>query len=173
MKSQNIKIGHRRRLRLVVLSVVTVVLSLMLAIPVQARASTVTTSTKSPLSLTVFVPCAVGGAGERVALSGTLHDLSHVTFDGRGGFHLDVHDNPQAVSGVGLTTGDKYQGTGVTRSDTQGTAGGTSVFTFVNNFRIIGSGPGNNFLVHDNIHVTVNPNGTVTSFHNNFSITCK
>src|SRR5258708_20352837 len=130
MKSQNIKIGHRRRLRLVVLSVVTVVLSLMLAIPVQARASTVTTSTKSPLSLTVFVPCAVGGAGERVALSGTLHDLFHVTFDGRGGFHLDVHDNPQAVSGVGLTTGDKYQGTGLPRPNTQGPPTGTSRFTF-------------------------------------------
>jgi len=145
----------------------------MLATPAQASASTVTTSTEFPISLTVFIPCAAGGTGEFVALSGDLHDLFHVTFDGNGGFHLDAQDNPQGVSGVGLTTGDKYQGTGVTRFDFNGTAGGTIVYTAVNNFRIIGSGPGNNFLVHDNFHITVNPNGTVTSSHDNFSVTCK
>ena len=172
MNSKSILFGGWRRLILVAFPLLTIVFSLMLATTVQASASTVTSSTTFPISLTVFVPCAVGGAGENVALSGDLHDLFHVTFDGNGGFHLDALDNPQGVSGVGLTTGNKYQGTGVTRSDFEGTAGGTSVFTFVNNFRIIGSGPGNNLLVHDNFHVTVNPDGTVTSFHDNFSIAC-
>lgn len=32
--------------------------------------------------------------------------------------------------------------------------------------------PGNNFMVHENFHVTVNANGTVTSVHDNFSVTC-
>jgi len=173
MNSKSILFDGRRRLTRVALPLLTVLFSLMLATPAQASASTVTTSTEFPISLTVFIPCAAGGTGEFVALSGDLHDLFHVTFDGNGGFHLDAQDNPQGVSGVGLTTGDKYQGTGVTRSDFNGTAGGTIVYTAVNNFRIIGSGPGNNFLVHDNFHITVNPNGTVTSSHDNFSVTCK
>ena len=37
----------------------------------------------------------------------------------------------------------------------------------------IGQGNGNNFLVHDNVHITVNADGTVTPFHDNFSIECK
>jgi hypothetical protein len=172
MNSKSILFGGWRRLILLTFPLLTVVFSLMFMTTVQASASTVTTSTTFPISLTVFVPCAAGGTGENVALSGNLHDLFTVTFDGNGGFHLYASDNPQGVSGVGLTTGNKYQGTGITLFDAQGTAGGTSVFTFVNNFRIIGSGPGNNLLVHENFHVTVNPDGTVTSFHDDFSITC-
>jgi hypothetical protein len=45
--------------------------------------------------------------------------------------------------------------------------------TDINNFRIIGQGPGNNFLVHDNFHISVNANGVVTSFHDNFGVDCK
>ena len=44
--------------------------------------------------------------------------------------------------------------------------------TFVNNFRMIGQGPGNNFDVHENEHITVTPDGTVSVFHDNFSVTC-
>jgi hypothetical protein len=173
MNNKSILFGGWGRLIRVTFPLLTVVFSLMLATTVQASASTVTTSTTFPISLTVFVPCgAAGGLGEFVALSGNLHDLFTMTIDGNGGIHLDVSDNPQGVSGVGLTTGNKYQGTGVTRFGTSSTAGGTSEFTFLNNFRIIGSGPGNNLMVHEDFHVTVNPDGTVTSYHDNFSITC-
>jgi hypothetical protein len=172
MNRKSILFGGWQRLIRVALPLLTVVFSLVLATTAQASASTVTTSSVFPISLTVFVPCAAGGAGEFVDLSGNLHDLFHVTLDGSGGFHLDASDNPQGVSGVGETTGTKYQGTGVTRFDFSGTAGGTYVETDVNNFRIIGQGPGNNFMVHDNFHITVNPDGTVTSFHDNFSVTC-
>jgi hypothetical protein len=145
--------------------------SLAVAAQAGAAASTVTTSQSFPINVFVFVSCANGGAGEDVVLSGTLHDLFHTTSDGAGGFHVTTHDNPQGVSGVGQVTGAKYQGTGVTRSEFNLKAGQES--TFVNNFRIIGQGPDNNFLVHDNFHVTVNANGTVTASHDNFQIECK
>ena len=45
--------------------------------------------------------------------------------------------------------------------------------TFVNNFRIIGQGPGNNFLLHEDFHITVNANGDVITSHDNFSADCK
>lgn len=134
-------------------------------------ASALTQSTKFPLDLLVFIPCANGGLGEDVALSGNLHDLFHVTTDGHGGFHIKTHDNPQGIIGVGSLTGLKYQGTGVTESQVNLNAGQHE--TDINNFRMIGQGPGNNFMVHDNFHVSINANGVVTSFHDHFTITCK
>jgi hypothetical protein len=134
-------------------------------------ATSVTTSSVIPIAFVQFVSCANGGTGEEVLLNGNLHDLFHVTLDANGGFHLTVLDNPQGVTGTGLTTGDTYRGTGVTQSTFSGTVGFEE--TFVNNFRIIGPGSGNNLLVHDSFHITVNPDGTVTAFHDNVTIDCK
>jgi hypothetical protein len=139
----------------------------LLPVPVSAA----TQNSIFPITIFVFVPCANGGAGEVVELTGNLHDLFDVSTNANGGFHIKVQDNPQGVSGTGLTTGAKYQGTGVTSSESNFNVG--SQQTSIDNFRIIGQGPGNNFLVHDNFHVTVNANGVVTSFHDNFSIECK
>lgn len=137
-----------------------------------AKATTVTTNITSTFDVTLFVPCAVGGAGEFVHVSGPLKELFHVTLDGNGGFHLTNSFNPQGVSGVGLTSGDKYQATGGTR-ETLNALGLPFETSFVNNFRFIGQGPGNNFLVHENFHLTINANGTVTSTHDNLSSDCK
>src|SRR5437764_3524255 len=119
MKGMSILSSRWRQLKYIALLLVGL-FSLMLATTAQAA---VITNTEFPINLTVFVPCAAGGAGEEVALSGNLHALFSVTFDGSGGFHSDIHFNPQGVSGTGLTTGDKYQGTGVTRSDVNGKVG--------------------------------------------------
>ena len=128
----------------------------------------------SDINLTVFVPCAAGGAGELVDLSGPLHTLITFTINGNN-VSGTAHFQPQGLSGTGETTGDKYQATGVTKASSfKGSfQNGQFTQTHVNNFRIIGSGSGNNFLVHEVLHVTFNANGTVTVFHDNFSIDCK
>jgi hypothetical protein len=95
----------------------------------------------------------------------------HTTLDGSGGFHSLVEDNPQGVSGIGLTTGQLYQATGVTLAQFNGKVGAES--TFVNNFRVISRGPGSNFLVHANIHGTLNANGELTAFVDHVSIECQ
>jgi hypothetical protein len=46
-------------------------------------------------------------------------------------------------------------------------------FTYINNFRMIGQGPGNNFLVHTTNHVTINANGEATATVDNTSTECK
>jgi hypothetical protein len=135
------------------------------ATPAHAAAFTVTSNNTFPIDLVV------DACGNPVELTGQLHDLFHVTFDGAGGAHFDGHDNPQGLTGTDVA-GNKYQGTGVTRQDDNFTAGTTFNETFVNNFRMIGQGQAPNYDVHENFHVTVNPDGTVTSFHDNFSITC-
>ena len=154
----------------IVFLLATVVLTLISATSAHAEAGTFTDNVRVPINITVFSPCASGGAGEVVELSGTLHMLFHVTVDDSGGFHAKGHFQPH-VSGVGLTTGDKYQGTEVRQGlNIQGTVG--FELTFIRNFRIIGQGPGNNFLLHETFHVTVK-NGEVTAFVDNASIECR
>jgi hypothetical protein len=141
----------------------------------QAKATTVVTNFDQETDLTVFVPCAALGAGEYVQLSGSLHVLFTTTIDNRGGFHTTFLFQPMGISGTGLSTGDKYQATGETQGTLNGdlSSGQPYEQTFVNNFKIIGQGPGNNFLVYETFHITVNPDGTVTAFVDNLKIKCK
>ncbi len=138
-----------------------------------ARAVVFTENLSIPIELFVFVPCADGGAGEDVVLSGFLHILVHQTInDNR--FRVKLHFQPQGISGSGVSTGDKYQATGVTQETFGGSfVNGQFTTTFINNFRIIGQGRGNNFLVHQNAHVTFNANGEITAEVDNFSVVCK
>lgn len=138
----------------------------------QPGSSSFSSSVIVPINLGVFVPCANGGAGEFVSLSGNLHSLFHFTDDGAGGFHAMSENNPQGVSGTGSVTGDKYQATGVTLSHFN-TSGVPFNQTFVNNFRIIGQGTDNNFLVHQTFHITVNAAGNLTALVDNFSVECR
>ena len=133
-----------------------------------AQATAITENLQFPIAFVVFVPCANGGAGEIVSLSGTLHEVFHITFDANGGVHVKIHDQPQAIRGFGQASGAKYQATGVTQQQSN-----TNPLTFVNNFRIIGQGPGNNFLVHQVFHVTVNANGAVTALFDRASAECR
>ena len=134
-------------------------------------AETSTQNIVQVLSSTKFVPCANGGVGEDVFLSGNFHSVFHVTLDGGGGAHVKESHNPQGISGTGLITGAKYQGVGASSDEFNAKVG--FEHTSVTNKRIIGQGPGNNFLVHGISHTTVLANGVVTSFEDNFSIECK
>ena len=82
--------------------------------PAQAE---VQTNLKVPVTIGVFIPCAAGGAGEDVFLTGNLHVLLRFTMDQAGGIHVASHFQPQGISGAGQTSGDKYQATGVTQED--------------------------------------------------------
>ncbi len=157
--------------RFVSLAVTLGLIAVLAVVPALAKATTFTDNVRVPTDLFVFVPCAANGAGEFVYLTGPLHILFVTTIDDQGGFHSKYHFQPQGISGTGLTTGDKYQATGVTQGTFTGKVGFEE--TDVNNFKIIGQGPGNNFLVHENFHFTVNANGQVTAFVDNFSVKCK
>jgi hypothetical protein len=155
------------------LATVVILLVAVLAIGVVPSNAAVQINDKTVISLTVYVACAAGGTGEIVDLSGPLHTLISFTINGNnvsGKFHFQ----PQGITGTGETTGDKYQATGVTQETFKSSLhNGQANFTFVNNFRIVGQGPGNNFLVHETLHITINANGTFTVFHDNFSIDCR
>jgi hypothetical protein len=133
--------------------------------------SKVILQTDMPLFTTVTVPCAVGGAGEMVDLIGVTHAVFAVAHDGDGGLHIVTHFNNAGVSGVGLTTGNKYQASGgdyfVSSSGRPG-----NEFTLVNNFLMTAPGPGNNVRVHELVHVTTDANGVVTADVENITVDC-
>ena len=137
-------------------------------------ATTYMANVSEPLQLDVYIECAAGGAGETVRLEGMLHSIFRLTFDAQGGVHGTFHDQPQQLSGTGLTTGTLYQGTGVTRDVANvGAAGLPAVFTFVNKYRIIGQGPGNDFIAHITSHYTINANGDVTVSVDHATFDCR
>lgn len=125
----------------------------------------------NPVNIPVFISCANGGAGENVLMSGELHTLINFRADNNGGFGVKMHYQPQGLVGTGSVTGDKYQGTGVTQQNGNVKAG--EEFTFINNFRMVGQGPGNNFSVQEKVHYTINANGTLTSTHDRLTVDCK
>ena len=150
---------------------ICVIALLMLSIvPVNAA---VELNDRTDIFLTAFVPCADGGAGEIIEMSGPLHTLVTARINGNsvsGKFHYQ----PQGISGIGQTTGARYQATGVTQQTFKSILqDGQARFNYINNFRIIGQGPENNFLVHENLRFTIYPDGTMTVSHDNFSVDCK
>ena len=50
----------------------------------------VVTNIATPVNISLFIPCAAGGAAETVTLSGNLHVLASVTIDRSGGIHMDI-----------------------------------------------------------------------------------
>ena len=116
-----------------------------------------------PFSATLWISCANDGLGESVKLTGDIEIHSHTTEDGSGGMHMSTHVRPSGVVGEGQVTGARYRGTGGTFEHEGWAAGGFPyVYSFGNNFRIIGQGPGNNLTVHITLHQTLHENGEVT-----------
>ena len=127
-----------------------------------------------PFDELVFVPCANGGAGEYLELSGSQHFVFHATFDGAGGKHLQLHDNLRGVTGTGMTTGTRYRGI-EGDLDQFNVSADDDPFesSTVSSLRIVGQGPGDNFVLHESAHFTVDANGDTTASHDYFSVDCK
>lgn len=139
-----------------------------IAMPQTARAE-ILVNTVIVFSQPVFIPC----VPEDVLIQGNLHILVTQTVNQNGSVHYKFHYQPQGVTGIGSVTGTVYHATGVTQGHTNINSGLPYVDTYVNNFRIIGQGPGANYLVHNVFHVTVNANGEVTAFVDITSVDCK
>jgi hypothetical protein len=137
--------------------------------PLLGQASTSTSNTQVPILIAVPIPC----ANEIAVLGGDLHILLQTTIDADGGTHLEVHFNPQGVNGAGLTSGNKYQGTGVTRYDLNTSGPPPFESVSVNNFNIVGQGRDNNMLMHFNTRMSIDANGAATATVSNFKAECK
>jgi hypothetical protein len=136
-----------------------------LATPVAAQASA--TTLKVPFDADV-IAC----NGDLIHISGTLLNIFTVTTTPSGGFIVSSHFQPQGIKGVDLTTGTKYVATGLTRDILVVSPSGGITETFVNRFHIQATSGAESFIVSEVFHITVNANGNVTAFVDNFSSTC-
>lgn len=138
-----------------------------------AQAKIVTNETDVLTDAGSFVPCAAGGAGEAVSGAIRLHVLLTATVNGNN-VSGTSHYQPQGGSFVGETTGDTYRATGVTKDTFKGSLrNGQFTETSVNNYRIIGPGSGNNWLIHEVTHETINANGDIAVFFDHSSVDCR
>jgi hypothetical protein len=118
-----------------------------------------------------FVPCANGGTGELLTGRIDVHNLTTSTVNG----NVDSWQfqfQPQG-SLVGRITGDTYRLTGVTRGRyNESLQSGEYTLKYVNSYQLIGPGPGNNLLVREIAHLTIDGDDLVVQ-HDDFSIECK
>lgn len=128
-------------------------------------------TTTLPVDMVVWVGCANDGAGEAVALSGTLHAQVQTVQRSATEWITTTHFNPQGVQGYGFSTLDIYRGVGSTGTTQVVTADGTRTIQR-NNFLLIGPGPGNNLVAHVVWHATTDSNGSVVGRVERLTVDC-
>lgn len=116
-----------------------------------------------PFALTVFVPCANGGAGEEVAITGTGQLKIDELLDGNGGYHYRYSFTPLESEGVGQESGDQYNGVGGKERQVVhvGPAGFPVQVNFTANLNLLGQDT--NFQMKLHSHFSYNANGELAS----------
>ena len=104
--------------------------------------------------------------------SGMVHELFSQTANPNGGYHYHDHLNFDQFTAVDPVTGQQY--TGFDQFDTHFNVSASVGYTQTESilFRLTSKGAATNEMLKFLYHVTVTPDGTVTSFVDHFSITC-
>lgn len=124
-----------------------------------------------PYESTLFIPCANGGVGEDVNLTGTVKIVRQETYNNQR-FTFTLHAIPDGITGVGLSTGDTFTAIGGSQSTVTGTIeyGGQYSATYVQQMRF--TGPGISFVVKYKFHVTVTSDGNISTRIDEEKIEC-
>jgi len=144
--------------------VLSLAIAALLLIAVKAMASVVV-NVDIPVSGAVINPC----NGETVTFSGVDHFTARVTLDNAGGFHVTTHDNVHVTATGSL--GNSYEGNQEDTNEVNGRFGVEQTFVFT--FSEISKGSAPNFEMHILQHITVNANGTITSFVDHLTANCR
>jgi hypothetical protein len=128
------------------------------AMPARAEATTLVQNIVNvPVSFGIRVACAADGMGEMVNFTGNFHYLRTFTESSGGPLHYQLTTLTQHISGVGQVTGDSYVYSGAVRES--GVIAQGETMTAQYDFRVIGQGSGNNFMVHSLARYTMDDNG--------------
>jgi hypothetical protein len=124
-----------------------------------------------PYDQTLFVPCGNGGAGEDVALTGSLKILENIVYNDHG-FTFNYHVITQGITGVGLSTGEKFQASGGNKGTITGEFGEEGQYSrvFIQQLRIIGQN--SVFKVTYKTKITITPDGKITTSIDDETIDC-
>jgi hypothetical protein len=127
---------------------------------VTAQASDRTSTIGVPFDQFVYAECANGGNGELVHLTGLTNYHYNISWTEHG-FTYGYHSNTYQITGVGLTSGEEFNGSG----NTSGQVAGSWVNDhWVSNFndQLKIRGTNTQFTLKRTYHVTVNPDDEVT-----------
>ena len=117
-------------------------------------------TTAIPFEKIVFVPCANGGNGEEVKLTGTSKIVYQINWNDRGS-HMVYHESFHGVAGIGLTSNESFTASGKTEGVVSGSWENSHfVRTMVQEIKI--NGQNTKFTVRYNLHITINPDGSVS-----------
>jgi len=160
----------RKRLnfKLSVLVIVMLMVALLGPTSVQAQASSITLKFTDSFPFSFLNECTGEFVSGVVSLKSTIHE----TIDASGGFHFHFHDVFRGTA-VGETSGIKYVGPQTDHESFHVSSSGALEDTFTLNFRFISQGSADNILTHILFHVTITPNGVVTSEIDNLTDTCR
>jgi hypothetical protein len=115
-----------------------------------------------------FAPDLCNGGG--LVLEATWHHLFGITLDATGGFHMKDHYNVQG-QGSDPSTGVNYVISDAANAEFNGTVG--FEYTSTEAYNVIAKGNAPNVTALVDYHITVTPNGDVTSYHDNFRLKCQ
>lgn len=114
-------------------------------------------------------------AGEQIVFTGgTVQLVFHEPggwSDSSGGFHFIGQQISQGLVGEG-DLGNTYRITGSSPVQVNSNIGEQDVFTSVGNLHLLSSGSDDNLMVQHLVHFTVNANGDLTVFLEQFRVIC-
>ena len=108
--------------------------------------------------------------GDLITGTGTFHDLFALTGDGAGGVHVKFHDDFHG-KGSDPVSGVDYIGADASNSEFNAQVGFESTSTL--HYNLIAKGNAPNVTLAADFHITMTPNGDVTSFHDHFRLVCQ
>jgi hypothetical protein len=112
-----------------------------------------------PFESNVYVPCANGGTGEYVALSGFTNFIYQIQWNNNG-FTMVYHDNVHQLTGVGVSSGETFVASGGTNGTVMGSwVSDQWVGTTTSKVKVVG--PTTNFTVTYKDRITIKRDGTV------------
>lgn len=124
-----------------------------------------------PFETTLFVPCANGGAGEDVTLTGFTNFIYQMTWTDQN-FTLVYHDNVHKVTGIGASSGETFVASGGTNGTVMGSwVNSQWTGTTIQQLRVVGRN--NSFFVTYKYHITVTSDGKVIVSSNEDTADCK
>jgi hypothetical protein len=124
-----------------------------------------------PFETTLFVPCANGGAGEDVTLTGFTNFIYQMTWTDQN-FTLVYHDNIHKVTGIGASSGETFVASGGTNGTVMGSwVNSQWTGTTIQQLKVVGRN--SSFFVTYKYHITVTSDGKVTVNSNDDTADCR
>jgi hypothetical protein len=150
--------GKGLRLKLSLLAVIMLMVALLGPTSAMAQDASTTIKFRDTFPFSFFNNCTGEVVSGVVSVKSTIHE----TIDASGGLHFHFHDvfNGRAV---GETSGIRYVGPQTDHESFHVSSNGALEDTFTVNFRFISQGKADNIQLHLLFHITITPNGDVTS----------